>query len=100
MAAAALILLGVLIAVDAAWYWRALVFFPVTLAAFGFIQARRNTCVARAREGTFESDDYSKRRAPDDEVAASRRVARGINRDAVLLGLAAALAAMATATVR
>lgn len=38
--------------------------------------------------------------AAAEEVAASRRVARGIYRDAVLLGVAAAVVAMLSALVR
>jgi len=83
-----------------AWPWRAVVFAPAMFSALGFLQAARNTCVARAGEGTFEHDDFSKTPAPDDEVAASRRVAGTIRRDAFLVGLAAAALALATALVR
>ena len=72
------------------WYLRATLFFPAALAATGFLQASRNTCVARASEGTFENDDFTTTKAPDDEVAASRKVAASIKRDALLIGLASA----------
>jgi len=72
------------------WYLRATLFFPAALAATGFLQATRNTCVARAAEGTFENDDFTTTKAPDDEVAASRAVAKTIKRDALLIGLASA----------
>jgi hypothetical protein len=72
------------------WYWRATLFFPAALAATGFLQATRNTCVAHAMKGTFEHDDFTATKAPDDEVAASRKVAKGIQRDALLIGLASA----------
>ncbi len=92
-----------LFAASVAWkwpfYWRATVFIPAVLAASGFLQARRNTCVARAAEGTFENDDFSTVKAPDDEVAASRRVASGIKRDILLIGLACAAFAAASALV-
>lgn len=87
------------------WYrvpalWRALIFLPVMLSATGYLQASRNTCVARAREGTVEHDDLSKTMAPADEVEASRRVASTIQRDAILLGLGAAVLAVASALIR
>jgi hypothetical protein len=79
------------------WYLRATLFFPAALAATGFLQARRNTCVAHAMKGTFEHEDFTATKAPDDEVAASRKVARTIQRDAVLIGLASAAFGAATA---
>jgi hypothetical protein len=79
------------------WYLRATLFFPAALAATGFLQVKRNTCVARAMEGTFENDDFSTTKAPDDEVAASRKVARTIQRDALLIGLASAAIGAASA---
>jgi hypothetical protein len=81
------------------WYLRAVVFFPAAGAGFGFFQASRNTCVARAKEGTFEHDDLSKTPAAEADAAASRKVAAGINRDALLLAVAVALAAMATTLI-
>jgi hypothetical protein len=83
----------------ATWYMRTLVFAPAAMAAIGFLQANRNTCVAHARQGTIEHDDFSMTNAPADQVEASRRVASGILRDALLLGLAAALVAAATSLI-
>jgi hypothetical protein len=83
-----------------AWPWRVGIFLPSMMAGFGFLQARRNTCVARAKEGTFERDDLSKTPAPETEVAESRRVAQTIRRDATLIGFAGAVLAVATAFVR
>ncbi len=71
-------LLALFIARGSAWYLRALVFLPAGLAAVSLLQVRRNTCVARAAEGMFEHDDFSRTPAPADDVAASRRVASGI----------------------
>jgi hypothetical protein len=79
---------------------RAAVFFPAAISAIGYLQASRNTCVLRAREGTFEHDDFSTEPAPATDVAASRRVAIGIYRDAALIGLGAAVLAAATAFLR
>jgi hypothetical protein len=99
MTVVALATLAALIRWHAWWPLRALVFFPMFLAGAGFFQASRNTCVARAKEGMFEHDDMSKTPAADDDVAASRKVARGIDRDSALLGVASALVAVATALV-
>ncbi len=87
-------------AVGAAWYWRALVFIPAGLSAFGFIQARRRTCVARAAEGVIELGDFSRKAQPPEKLAASRRVAKTIQRDALLVAVGAAALAVATAWVR
>lgn len=94
-----LLLLGVFLARGVSWYWRALICLPAGMAAVSFLQVRRNTCIARAAEGTFEHDDFSRTKAPDDEVAASRRVAAGIRRDSALIGLAAGVLAALTALV-
>ena len=93
----ALMILGLVMVVHAPWYLAGLVFFPGAMAGFGFFQARRNTCVARAKEGTFENEDFSTVPAPEEEVIASRRVAAGIQRDAMLLGLGSAMVAIALA---
>src|SRR4051812_40700176 len=84
----------------APWIARAAVFVPPAVAATGFLQARRNTCILRAREGTLEHDDFSTTPAPSSEVAVSRKVAKGITRDAVLIGVAAGALAAATALLR
>ncbi len=78
---------------------RAMWFMPGALAATGFLQAKRNTCVAHAAKGTFEHEDFSTTKAPDDEVAASRKVAATIKRDAILIGLASAALGFASAFV-
>jgi len=84
----------------APWVARTAVFLPAVTSAIGYLQASRNTCVLRAREGTFEHDDFSTEPAPARDVAASRRVASGIYRDAVLIGIGAAVLAAATALIR
>src|SRR5262245_17110879 len=84
----------------APWAVRAAVFLPATISAIGFLQVSRNTCVLRAAEGTIEHDDFTTEKAPADEVAISRRVAKGIWRDALLIGAAAGALAAATALVR
>ncbi len=83
-------LLVVLVVMRVPWYGGLALFIPAALSAVGFLQARRNTCVMRAKEGTFEHDDFSTTKASDDEVAASRGVAAKINRDVILIGIAGA----------
>ncbi len=86
-------------ALHVGWAWRAVVFLPAATAAVGFLQARRHTCLKHAAAGTFEHDDLSATPAPADEVAASRAVAAGITRDAVMVGLASAALSMGSAFV-
>ena len=93
------LLFGLMLVSHAAWYWRALLCLPAGLAAVGFLQVRRNTCIARAAEGMFEHEDFSRTKAPDDEVAASRRVAATIRRDSALIALACGVLAALTALV-
>jgi hypothetical protein len=83
-------LLVVLVVMRVPWYGGLALFIPAALSAVGFLQARRDTCVMRAKEGTFEHDDFSTTKAPDAEVAASRQVAAKINRDVILIGIAGA----------
>jgi hypothetical protein len=97
MSAALLILL---VALRAPWYGRLSLFFPASMSAVGFLQVRRNTCIARAAEGTFEHDDFSTTKAPDDNVAASRAVATGIRRDMILIGIVGAAIGVASAAIR
>src|SRR6266404_3673761 len=89
-AAAGILLVAGMIGVRAPWYWCLVVFVPAALAAVGFLQASRKICVARAAEGTFEHEDFSKTPADPTDALRSRVVASGITRDAVLVGLAAA----------
>lgn len=58
---------------------------PATGAAIGFLQANRETCVLHAAAGAVELERGS-RPATAEESAASRRVALGIVRDALLIG--------------
>jgi hypothetical protein len=92
--------LGAAVWFRAPWPVRALVVAPAAMAAIGFLQARRQTCVLRAREGKFEGEDFSTEKAPPAQVAASRQVATGIKRDALLIGLGAGALAASTALVR
>jgi hypothetical protein len=87
---ASVALLVALVVFRVRWYWGLTMFLPAAMSAVGFLQASRHTCVMRAKEGTFEHEDFSTTKAPDEEVAASRTVAAGINRDTVLIGLGGA----------
>jgi hypothetical protein len=82
------LLMASLVAARARWFWSVTVFVPAFVAAIGFLQAGRKTCVARAAEGTFEHDDFSKTPAPEGDVVRSREVAAGIMRHSVLIGVA------------
>ena len=91
---------GAALVFRAPWIARTAVFFPAAASAIGFLQASRNTCVLRARQGTLEHDDFTTEAAPEVDVAASRKVSVGIYRDALLVGVAAAAIAAATVLVR
>ena len=49
----AIVLLGVLVAIDAAPYWRILIFLPVTAAASGFLQDAFHFCVGFGMKGIY-----------------------------------------------
>src|SRR5450432_3025453 len=83
----AVLLAAGLVLLHARWFWCLAVFVPAALAGIGILQAARRTCVSRAAEGTFEHDDFSKTKAPDDDVARSRQVSSSITRDSVLIGV-------------
>jgi hypothetical protein len=95
MTAVSVALLVAIRAFHLRWPWAILLFMPAASAATGFLQVRRNTCVLRAQQGTFEHEDGSTTAAPEDQVRASRAVASTIRRDATLIGLlASALGAL------
>jgi hypothetical protein len=97
MLAVAVALFAGLALFHVAWYLRVVVFLPAAASAFGFLQVRRQTCVLRANEGTFEHDDGSTTPAADEDAGASRRIAAGITRDSVLIGLGTAALAVGAA---
>jgi hypothetical protein len=68
--------------------WRALAFLPLAGGTFSWLEARRSTCVVFAADGTRELESGGREAAPEDDARASRVAARGIARDAVLVGLA------------
>lgn len=92
----AVLALAALVALGAPWPWRLLVALPAGAAFVSGLQVRRNTCVAHARTGRFENEDFTTTKVDAAFAAASRRVAAGIWRDA--LGLTALVAALSAAT--
>ena len=99
-AALALVALAAGVAFRLPWLVRALLVVPAWLSAVGFLQARRSTCLLRVRQGTLERDDFTTEPASAEAVAASRKVAATIQRDALLIGLGAGAIAAATALIR
>ena len=94
LAAAAALAFG-LVLVGVPWWMRAVVFFPVWLAALGLLQARERTCVALAARGVCNMDDGE---APIEDESAARELrekARRINRRAMLLAAVVTLVALA-----
>jgi hypothetical protein len=89
-------LLVLLVVLRARWYWGLTMFVPAALSAIGHLQASRHTCVMRAKEGTFEHEDFSTTKAAVEEVVASRAVAATINRDTILIGLCGAAIGVAS----
>jgi hypothetical protein len=79
--------------------WRLLLFAPIAGGTLSGLQVRRNTCVAMAAMGAVENEDLSITRVEAAVASESRRVARTIFRDAVLIGGAGGLLAAATALV-
>ena len=96
----ALVTLAALIAVGAWWPLRLLVALPAGLALVSGLQVRRNTCVAHAATGTFENEDFSRKRVDEAFAAASRRVAATIMRDGMIGSAVVGLLSAATAFVR
>ena len=80
-------------------WMRALAGLPIAAAAVTYLQVTRNTCVAHARAGTIEHDDFSTTVAPKDQHDASRKVATSILRDGVLAGVVATALFWASAWV-
>lgn len=78
---------------------RALVALPFAAAALTGLQVTRNTCVAHAAAGTFEHEDFSTTKVDAAFAEASRKVARTILRDGVLVGLLAGALGYASAWV-
>jgi hypothetical protein len=89
-----------LVASAAPWWSRAVVFFPVWLAALGLLQAREQTCVALAARGVRNMDDGDARIEDEPAARALRDKARRINRRAMLVAALVTLVALAFPSVR
>jgi len=78
-------------------WWRLVVFLPATISASGFLQARSRFCVGFARMSVSNFGDLGQTQAVDSEVARKADRARGARLTfyAVLIGLAAAIVAVA-----
>ena len=84
-----------LVAFGAPWWSRAVVFFPVWIAALGLLQAREQTCVALAARGLRNMDD-GEVPVEDEGIARElREKARHINRRAMLVAAIVTLVALA-----
>lgn len=95
-AISAVVLLAVLLWIDAPWPLRLLVGLPAAVGITSGLEVRRNTCVLHAAAGTFEGDDFRRKRVEAEIAAASRRVAAGIWRDGAIGAALVALASAAT----
>ena len=71
-----LIALAVMAVMDVSRTLLLLLAFPIAFAAFGFLQAREQTCVVHALLGTRESDDGVVKLDPRDQVEVRRRAWR------------------------
>jgi len=76
--------------------WRLLVFFPATVSASGFLQARFRFCVGFARMGVANFGDLGQTKAVESDAAraADRRRGGLLTYTAALIGLVAALIAV------
>ena len=99
MGVVAAVWLLVSIAMHASPSMRAIAGLFVAAAVATYLQVTRNTCVAHARAGTIEHDDFSTTPAPSDENEASKKVANTILRDGALAGIFAGLLFWSTAWV-
>jgi fatty acid desaturase len=103
IARAAFVITGVafaaFIVLGAGWPVRLLLALPAMLGFVTYLQVTRNTCVAHAGTGTFEHEDFSVTKVDAALAEASRKVAKTIVRDGVLLGAFVTLSSVATAFI-
>jgi hypothetical protein len=79
---------AILIATGSPRWTRLLLFFPIALAANGFLQAREKTCVVLGAMGTRETGDGGYARMPEAECTIARRQATAIVLKDVLIAAA------------
>jgi hypothetical protein len=90
--------LGGTIVMGAAWWVRAIVFFPAILvAAIAVFEARASVCVVGAAQGVFEDEARVKTPMDASLLPAIRLVARSLLGKAALVALLATVAASLTA---
>jgi hypothetical protein len=75
-AAITLIALAAMVATHVSRTLMLLLVFPIAFAAFGFLQAREQTCVVHALLGTRENDDGVVKLDPRDQPEVRRRAWR------------------------
>ncbi len=75
---------------------RLLVALPAMFSVICGLQVTRNTCVAHARTGSVEGEDFSLTKADAEFAEASKRVAATIMRDGVIAGVAFGAVAVGT----
>lgn len=83
---------AILIAAGSPRWTRLLLFFPIALAANGFLQAREKTCVVLGAMGTRETGEGGYARMSAAEcVVAQRQVASIVIKDVLIAAVATAL---------
>ncbi|HEX8128410.1 MAG TPA: hypothetical protein VF527_04860 [Pyrinomonadaceae bacterium] len=85
----------ILVVYDAPRLLRAVVFFPIWIAALGLLQAREKTCIALAARGTCNWDAGEESLDDDRLVAELRAKSRLINRRALVTAVAITLLTLA-----
>ncbi len=87
------ILLAILWGAGVNPWWRLFVFFPATLSASGFIQARLHFCAGFARLGIYNFGSIGHKISVPDDVSKTKDKRRGnqITMYSVLIGIAVAL---------
>lgn len=95
-AAVAVALLAVLVWLGVNPWWRLFVFFPVTLAASGFLQAYFHFCSGFARRGVFNFGARGNMHTITDNVSKSKDRKKGtrITVYSALIGVVVALASV------
>ena len=86
--ACAIVITAALMVSDASRGWRLLVFLPLVLAAFSFLQVRAKTCVALAARGIRNLDSGDEPIRDTAELDAVKAQARLINLQAPIVAAA------------
>lgn len=90
-----IVLLAVLVVLDITRWVRILLVFPAILAAIGYLQAKNKFCVGYGGAGMQHADDDpAAQQVAKDAAAIDKKRAQKINLQAIMIGLAAALASL------